>query len=299
MAIDFLVVTYDKELHFLEMQARSLDQFFEYNDINSITIVHNNLNGTRTPIDVNLYGKFKGKVNEVVFNDFQFTENKINYVEPLYGWIRQQFCKLYYTSFCQSEWCYVVDSKTIFLKKFQKDEHFNSHGQSFWYALRITDYFLEGNNWIERFFDLEPSLREAIIPHRGPPIMMHVPSIRNLIVDLYWKTKISFFEWFIINQKKYNVSEFDLYFTYLRYKNTTNDLYKFLDLNKEIIVNDLRLFRDWTDLTQIDILLDRILNDEFFSISAHQEVLDSLTKDQISRLFAYFAEKKIFVMNNG
>jgi len=299
MAFDFLVVTYDKDLHFLEMQARSIAEFFDYDDISSITIVHNNLNGSRTPIDINIYGKFKDKVNEVVFNDFQFMENKIDYGDPLYGWIRQQFCKLYFASFCRSEWCYVVDSKTIFLRKFQKEKHFTDQGKNFWYVAWITDYFFEGNNWTERFFELEPSHKEAMIPRRGTPIMMHVPSIRNLIVDLYWKTKISFFEWFIINQKKYNVSEFDLYFTYLRYTNTTNDLYEFLNLNKNVIVEDLILLRGWADPEKFDIQLDRIHNQEFFTISAHQEILDNLTEDQFNRLYAYFTEKKIFVMNNG
>ena len=299
MSFDLLVVTYDKDLHFLEMQARSIAEFFDYDDINCITVVHNNLDGSRTPINIGFYGKFKNKVNEVIFDNFHFIERKIDYNNPLYGWIRQQFCKLYFASFCQSEWCYVIDSKTIFLKKYQKEKHFNPQGQSLWRVSEITNYFFEGNNWLENFFNLSLSPKEKRIPKRATPIMMHVPSIRNLIIDLYWKTKTDFFNWFIEHQRKYNVAEFDLYFTYLKYKNIDNILYEFINLNAETNVENLVLLRTWADSSTFDQDIGRIYNQEYFTISAHQEILDNLTEDQFNRLYAYFTEKKIFVMNNG
>lgn len=299
MAIDFLVVTYNKDLHFLEMQARSIAQFFEYDDINAITVVHNNLDGSRTPIDIGFYGKFKDKVNEVIFEDFHFAENKADYANPMYGWIRQQFCKLYFAFYCKSEWCYVVDSKTIFLRKYQKEKHFNNNGQSLWRLSEITNYFYEGNHWLENFFGLSLSPRESRIPKRATPIMMHVPSIQNLITDLYWKTKTNFFDWFIAHQREYNVAEFDLYFTYLRYKDTTDKLYEFTNLHNESIVEDLVLLRTWANPAKFDVELSRLNSDSYFTISAHKEFIENLTSDQITKLYTYLSEKQLFVKQNG
>jgi hypothetical protein len=287
MAIDLLVVTHDDDLHFLQLQAKSINLSFDYEDINQVIIVHNNLNGTNTSIDKTLYGKFQSKVVDVPFEDLYLVENKVDYLRPRYGWIRQQFCKLLVASYCTVDWCLVIDSKTIFLKKFNYTDFFDNNKRALISRETNHPYFVEPNNWIEKFFNLEPSNYDARLLKRGTPLLMHPSTIRNMIAEMFWRSKTNFFNWFIDYQKNFNISEFDLYFSYIRYKGNEADIYDVRDYR----VNDNLVLLQSDEASKFD---EKFLNiDRYFSAQLSREFNDKLAYHQNLQWYSFLGSKGI------
>jgi len=291
LPVDILVVTYDADLYWLQIQARSINQYFNEGDINKIIIVHNNLNGIRTPIDYAYYGKFESKVTEVLVEDLNLKENKVDYLIHNYGWVRQQFCKLFVTSHCTAEWCYVLDSKTIFLNKYNQEKFFTVDGRSITFNQTNHPFFVQSNNWIEQFFGLEPSPHDTLLPKRGTPLMLHVPTVHNTIAETFWRTKTNFFNWFVEHQKKYNISEFDLYFSYIRYKNNLSEIYEIRALPE---VKNLVLLSHADEYVKFDDHMQRIITkDNYFAISMSQAYLNDLPYHQQGQLHSLLHAKSI------
>jgi len=288
--IDLLVVTYNTDLYFLEMQARSIDEFFKITDINRIIIVHNNLDGTRTPINLSLYGKFEHKVTEILFKDLELIEAAENVADlRYYGWRRQQFCKLFIASRSTSAWCLVLDSKLIFLKQYNYEDYFTPNNKAITSTRVNSPVFVQSNNWIEKFFELEPSAPDTLLPRRGTPLLMHTQTLRDVIAEVFWRTKINFFDWFMSHELEFRITEFDLYFSYIRYRGKLSNIYHVVDAS--LTVQNLVLLKNNSNPAQdFCHFIHSLENDYFHTAQLNQEYINTLSeehKDYWNNLLKY------------
>ena len=85
--IDIITVVHQPEMPFLELQAKSIELYFEDNFVNSIQVIVNDNNSVCDLIDKSWWGKYQDRVNIVPYSLYNY-ECRVN------GWENQQLCKL-------------------------------------------------------------------------------------------------------------------------------------------------------------------------------------------------------------
>ena len=193
---------------FLELQAKSIETYFEDNFINSITVVVNDDDSVCELINKSWWGKYKHIVTVVPYSVYRY-ECRIN------GWENQQLCKLWSASRCTMPWAMILDAKTLFVKPctpqlmFTNDK-FNSH------PIEIFPQFIEAKESIQKIFEI--SFNETVGPG-GVPFMMHTDTVRNMIQHVETTFETTFDDFFQTKCRYPDlITEFYLYSGYVTHK---------------------------------------------------------------------------------
>ena len=206
--IDLVTVVYRLEISLLELQAKSIDTYFEDNFINSITVVVNDNDSVCDLIDKSWWGKYKHIVTIVPYSVYGYT-CRIN------GWENQQLCKLLAASQSQQTWAMILDAKTLFVKPCTPELMFtgdkvNSH------PIEIFPQFIEAKESIQNIFGI--SFDEAVGPG-GVPFMMHSDTVRDMIKYIETTAETTFTDFFQTKCRYPDlITEFYLYSGYVSYK---------------------------------------------------------------------------------
>lgn len=130
MSIDIICVTFKDELLMQSVQARSIEKFFNYEDVNQITLILNEwewlsskeIEYIRKSVIPN-YGRFQSKVKLYFANDF------IGKKEEKLGWRSQQYLKLVASRLSSAQFSLILDSKNFFVQPVGRD-NFVSNGKA-------------------------------------------------------------------------------------------------------------------------------------------------------------------------
>ena len=206
--IDLVTVVYRLEMPFLELQAKSIETYFEDNFINSITVVVNDDDSVCELINKSWWGKYKHLVAIIPYSVYRYT-CRIN------GWENQQLCKLLSASRCTMPWAMILDAKTLFVKPctpqlmFTGDK-FNSH------SIEIFPQFTEAKESIQKIFGI--SFNETVGPG-GVPFMMHTDTVRDMIKYIETTFETTFDDFFQTKCRYPDlITEFYLYSGYVTHK---------------------------------------------------------------------------------
>jgi len=216
--IDLVTVVYRPEMPFLELQAKSIETYFQDNFINSITVVVNDDDSVCDLIDKSWWGKYKHIVTVVPYSVYRY-ECRIN------GWENQQLCKLLSVSRCDKTWAMVLDAKTLFIKSCTPQLMFTGDKfNSLPLEIGLFPEFTAAKESVQKIFGI--SFNETVGPG-GVPFMMHTDTVRDMIKYIEATFETTFDDFFQTKCRYPDlITEFYLYSGYVTYQyNNIHELY--------------------------------------------------------------------------
>jgi hypothetical protein len=137
--IDLVTVVFQAELPLLEIQAKSISQYVDPQDINQITVVVNDHDSVGGMIDPSWWGIHASQVKILPYSDYQ-------YISRVNGWENQQLIKLLAASRATSSWSMVLDAKTWFVRKLEMHQLFDEVGRACTGRCNVFPEFESVNN---------------------------------------------------------------------------------------------------------------------------------------------------------
>jgi hypothetical protein len=169
--IDLITVVFQAELPLLEIQARSISQYVNSQDINSITIVVNDTDDVADFVDPAWWGNNAERVQVIPYSRYQYT-SRVN------GWENQQLIKLLAASQAGSTWSMVLDAKTWFVRKLELSQLFDQLGRACTGRNGVYAEFAASQHFVETHCGVK--LTEIIGPS-GVPFMFHTGTVQSLV----------------------------------------------------------------------------------------------------------------------
>jgi|LauGreDrversion4_2_1035121.scaffolds.fasta_scaffold10727_8 hypothetical protein len=207
--LDLITVVFQPEIPYLEIQAKSIDQNFDEDQIKNIYIVVNDQDSIVDLIPKSWWGKFADRVIIYPYSTF-------GYVNRVGGWDNQQLCKLLAAARSTCEWSVVLDAKTFFVKPFKIELFLDSDNHACTAKLLPQPVFESAKLFVESLYNIE---LDYIIGPGGVPFLFHTQTVNFLIQDTEELTKKPFIEFFLDNVCYPNlITEFYLYSAYVKYK---------------------------------------------------------------------------------
>ena len=212
--IDILTVVFQQELYYLQIQARSIEQYIDSNQIEKIFVIVNDADSVCSSVDINWWGINSHKVIVI-------PRTRFGVREQLHGWDSQQLYKLYGASVATSKWSMCLDAKTWFVQNLDFDKMFDNTGRVNLKSFSTIPVFKPAEVFVENFYNIES--KEVIGPG-GVPFFFHTPTVIDLIKDLednHHTTLIDFFSKNVMSPVF--LTEFMLYSGFVKYKYGTHD----------------------------------------------------------------------------
>lgn len=206
---DLITVVFRPEVLYLEIQAKSIENYFPDDQIKNIYIIVNDNDDVVDLIDKSWYGKYADRVIVYPYSEF-------GYINRVGGWDNQQLCKILAASRSQCEWSIVLDAKTFFVKPFKKEFFIDPDNRACTHRLRPFTEFESAGAFVEKFYNIE---FDYVIGPGGVPFIFHTPTVLSLIKDTEVLSKQNFIDFFLDNVCYPNlITEFYLYSAYVKYK---------------------------------------------------------------------------------
>lgn len=207
--LDLITVVYKTEIPLLEIQARSIDQYFQDSQINSIKILINDDDSVANLITKSWWGKFNHKVNIIPLSIFGYTVRTK-------GWENQQLLKILGASRSFSEWSVVLDAKTFFVKNVTPNLLIDDSNRVCANSLGPQAVFESAINFVQDFFQIK---LQNIIGPGGVPFLFHSATVREMIIECEKRSNQNFIDFFQQNVRYPNlITEFYLYSAFVKYK---------------------------------------------------------------------------------
>lgn len=207
--LDLITVVYKTEIPLLEIQAKSIDIYFQNSQLNSIKIIINDDDDVVNLIDKSWWGKFSDKVNVIPISIF-------GYKVRIKGWENQQLLKILGAGRSTAEWSVVLDAKTFFVKNVTPNLLIDDSGRVCANSLLPQSVFESAINFVEDFFQIK---LEKIIGPGGVPFFFHTATVREMILECEKRSQQPFIEFFQQNVCYPNlITEFYLYSAFVKYK---------------------------------------------------------------------------------
>ena len=215
--LDLITVVYRPEIPLLEIQARSVNRYFQPTQINSIIIVVNDVDEVCQLIDKSWWGAFEHKVTVLPLSIF-------GYQVTTSGWDNQQLLKILAAARSNSEWSCVVDAKTFFVKNITPGLLFDHDNKACTNLLKPQPVFQTAVDFVESFFQIT---LENIIGPGGVPFFFHTATVHEMIKECENRSQQPFIVFFQENVCFPNlITEFYLYSAFVKFKyGQFSDLY--------------------------------------------------------------------------
>lgn len=285
MSIDIICVTFKDELLMQSVQARSIEKFFNYEDVNQITLILNEWEWLSSKeIDyikqsvIPNYGRFQNKVKLYFANDF------IGKKDEKLGWRSQQYLKLVASQLSRAQFSLILDSKNFFVQPVGMG-NFVSNGKA------ITHW--EKRSAMEKY--LIPSIEffgvtDYSEPQVYPCVTPYCVSNKLVQAMMTCATKISetTFEDLFLTQNRI-ITEFYMIFGYAFKHDLLDDFFSYRERP-----NFLTLFNLWpsTD-AQKEFAYKRADDNDVIAIGIHRNRYKKLTEDEENMITRKFTETAI------
>lgn len=268
--IDLVTVVYYQELPYLEIQAKSIENYVAYDQISNIIVVVNDDIPIES-VNKSWYGSYQEKLRVISYQDLS---NQI----ILDGWDSQQICKLLASKFCSAEWSMVLDAKTWFIRPFDlsmvlQNRKIKRH------ITAVSHHFTNEQKFLENYYNID--LSSCI--RCGVPFYIHNKTCTDLINSI--DNFVDFFQKHVKNPPR--ITEFLLYISYVSHRQLTNTLY-----SDDYEFNDLNV-ADW-QAEQFEERLYAAANDStVITFSLHRRTYRQLSDSQINSWLIFLQQHRL------
>lgn len=271
--LDLITVVFREELPLLKIQAESINQYVNPQDINSITVIVNDTDDVADLIDTAWWKQYQDKVQIKCYSRW-------NYTSRITGWENQQICKLLGAAEATSQWSMVLDAKTWFIQPLNTNLLFDTQGCPKVGYINVMEVFDSSKHFVERLYNVK---LDKVIGPGGVPFMFHTETVKELVNSID-----NFSEFFQTNVKYPNlVTEFHLYSGYILSKHGSYEsLY-----NKTQHYSVINI-ADW-EAKDFNLLFSYLTSTNKLTASIHRRTYKDLTFDQIARWVNFLKEKHL------
>lgn len=271
--LNLITVVFKDELPLLEIQANSISQYVNSSDINSITVVVNDVDNVADLINLSWWKQYQSRVQVIPYS-------KWNYTCRINGWENQQLLKLLAASESTTKWSMVLDAKTWFVKPLDTSALFDLQGRSNSGLVPIFHGFEESQHFVENYYGI--SMKQVVGPG-GVPFIFHTETVKGLVNSV--EDFIDFFQ--TSCRYPHLVTEFHLYSGYI-----LSQYNKYDELYSEFCAYSPVNIAHWqTD--DFDNLIRSMQNPETLTVSIHRKAYQHLTPDQITYWVEFLKEKHL------
>ena len=276
--IDIITVVFQQELYYLEIQARSIEQYIDSDRIGKIFVVVNDNDSVCNLVDKNWWGNNSHKVIVI-------PRTRFGVREQLHGWDSQQLYKLFGASIAASKWSMCLDAKTWFVQNLDFDKMFDSTGRVNLRSFPTIPVFKPAETFVETFYKIES--KEVIGPG-GVPFFFHTQTMIDLIKDLEDNHQITLIDFFSKNvMSPVFLTEFMLYSGFVKYKyGSHNILYS---QNQYYSVTNLADFQKY----EFDKIFVQMQDPNNLTASIHRRVYQYLTEKQLQTWVDFLHSKNL------
>ena len=279
MSIEIHTITFGGDLRLLELQALSVDRYFDHSEISKYRIIVNDPN--EIELSSRIYDFFNDNISFALRNKLEIEKSSTYIKTGDDGWKDQQYLKLYSVKDSLAEWVMVLDSKNHFVKDTRASDFFSD-------GLAKT-YFVEPPKsqqpWLRRsleFFDVKNHTGPAM-PTVTPYIMK--PRLVGLMLSAIRNDpRTSGFENMFSSPALEMASEFFLYFAFLTKLGSVPDYY----CNAPRLCETL--YTVWPqDRRIVERYLKSLINGDFHVFGLHRKRLPQLSdkeKDLVRQLWS-------------
>ena len=276
--IDIITVVFQQELYYLEIQARSIEQYIDNDRIGKIFVVVNDNDSVCNLVDKNWWGNNSHKVIVV-------PRTRFGVQEQLHGWNSQQLYKLFAASIATSNWSMCLDAKTWFVQNLDFAKMFDNTGRVNLCSFSTIPVFKPAETFVETFFNIES--KEVIGPG-GVPFFFHTETITDLIKHLEEHHNTNLLDFFSKNvMSPVFLTEFMLYSGFVKYKyGSHNTLYS---QNQYYSVTNLADFQKY----EFDKIFVQMQGPTNLTASIHRSVYPYLTEKQLQTWVDFLHSKNL------
>jgi len=276
--IDVLTVVFQQELYYLEIQARSIEQYINYDKIGKIFVIVNDEDSVCSSVDVNWWGQNSNKV-EIV------PRSRFGVAASIDGWSSQQLYKLFGASIAVNEWSMCLDAKTWFVKSLDFKKMFDESGRVNVHSFPTIPVFKSAEEFVEQFYNIES---KQVIGPGGVPFFFHTETITDLIADLEQNHNTNLLDFFTKHvMHPIMLTEFMLYSGFVKYKYGTHDTlysqYQYYAINN---VADFQV-------SEFDTIFGYMQQDHNLTASIHRRVYPLLTDQQLACWVDFLYNKQL------
>jgi len=272
--IDLIVVVFREELSLLQIQAKSINQYVNLQDINSISIIVNDTNDVAELIDPSWWGQFSQKIKIKPRSQFRYTD-RVN------GWESQQLLKLLAASEADSTWSMVLDSKTWFIRDLNANALFDNQQRACTGIIGIFPQFVDSKQFVEQYYNIK---FDHTLGPGGVPFIFHTLTVIDMINSVndfpdFFQTALRF---------PNLTTEFYFYSGYvLAHHKTYNTLY-----SNTQTYNCLNL-AEW-QVDDFDHSIKSLQADPcMLTASIHRKTYTKLTQEQILTWVLFLKDRKV------
>lgn len=151
---DIVIVTFDKEIPMLELQAKSIAKFVDLN-IGNIIIIYNCPDSRFLYVDMDWFGKYKDRVKIFRRNDlYDAPANLTGYWLESKGYVLQQILKIKSYRLCFSPYIIILDAKNWFINTVTEDKILSADKKLLYQSVGVADHWKSYIHYIENKLDL-------------------------------------------------------------------------------------------------------------------------------------------------
>jgi hypothetical protein len=280
---DLLTIVFQEELPLLQIQARTINQYAEYNDIKNIFVVVNDTDSVADAVDINWFGRFANKVVKVCVSQFGADTNHMS------GWETQQLYKLLGAALSTSDWSISLDCKTWFIAPLTKAKLFDHRNRANVGTMPPAPAFEPTLEFVCNFYNTQV---QHIIGPGGVPHYIHTDTVKSMMQDVERISGQKFPVFF----KQYSgrphlVTEYVLYDVYITYKYGPMGMYDFYnhDLQHTFQVKNIADF----EAPELDACIQKMREPNMLSASMHRRTYGLITPEQFTHWLAFLEEKQV------
>jgi hypothetical protein len=264
-------VVFRDEIPLLRVQAQSINQYIQSNEIGTITVVVNDTEDVVDLVDVSWYNH--PNVNVVHYS-------KWNYKCRVNGWESQQLCKLLAASEASSPWSLVLDSKTWFIKPFVVAEFFDQYGLPKVGRCPVIPVFKSSQEYVEQLFDVK---MDTVVGPHGVPFLFHTETTKELI-----ESQIDFPDFFQTAVRyPHLIIEFHLYSAFVIKKYGSLDA--IYSTRRYYTPVNIATF----EIKDFDEKFESMKEYNVSTVSVHRNVYPELSESQRQKWVDFLVEKQV------
>lgn len=257
---DIVTVVFGEELDVLRLQARSIDLHCQRLNVNKIVVVVNDDEKVNDMIDASWWGSMQDRVRVINRSHWPYTWSQN-------GWVSQQVLKLLACCESHSDWCMILDAKTIVVQSLSYDDIIDSHGQCQFGTQPVISVFEPAARIASNLFGI--SVTETAGP-AGVPFCMEPNQTRQLFEFVKHNTGTELPDWF---QQQGMITEFVLYSAWIIYAtgnlSTRYSEKKFVPCN--VCHSEVGIF---------DQKLQQMFGPQVITVSVHRNAWSQLSQPQ-------------------
>ena len=275
--IDFITVVFRQELFYLEIQARSIEQYIDLNKIGTIFVVVNDVESVCSLVNTDWWGINQHKVKVIWAESFGRTDF-------LDGWASQQYYKLATANIADSKWSACLDAKTWFVRKLDFDLLFEQDGRVKLKSFPTIPVFRPAEKAVNEFFGIDS---KQVIGPGGVPFLFNTEEM-HLLVEYLEQRKTNLFEYFIqAVQHPTLITEFMFYSGWIAYRH--GDHSTLYSSDQYYTVTNIADF----EVEDFENLFKKMLQEQNLTASIHRRVYPMLSRQQLETWVDFLRSKNL------